>query len=74
MVMVSALMFHMNTEDLVGEAMKWMEPEDLDSNPCSVLQVKQMNDLSSMYLWFFAYQMRLMKVPRSQRVCEDAMT
>lgn len=35
--MVSTLMFHMNAEDLVGEAMKWMEPEDLDLNPCSVL-------------------------------------
>lgn len=41
---------HEDTEDLVGEAMKWIEPEDLDSNPCSVLQVKQMNDLFSMYL------------------------
>lgn len=26
---------HEDTEDLVGEAMKWIEPEDLDSNPCS---------------------------------------
>lgn len=39
-----------DTEDLVGEALKWMQPEDLDSNPCSVLQLKQMNDLSTMYL------------------------
>lgn len=39
-----------DTADLVGEALKWMQPEDLDSNPCSVLQLTQTNDLSSFYV------------------------